>query len=73
MTIRSRNNKEHKTMANRIDIETEATVKIVGNAINVKDIAIFFDVFSEELEYIYFSDNDYENDDKRISDDDFVI
>ena len=29
-------------MANRIDIETEATVKIVGNAINVKDIAIFF-------------------------------
>ena len=51
-------------MANRIDIHTEATAKIVGIAINVEDIAISFNVFSEELEYIFFSDTDYENDDR---------
>lgn len=73
MTIRSRNNREHKAMANRIDIHTEATAKIVGIAINVEDIAISFNVFSEELEYIFFSDTDYENDVREISDVDFVI
>ena len=36
-------------------------------------IAIFFNVFSEELESIYFGDTDYENDDRKISDVGFVI
>ena len=36
-------------------------------------IAIFVNVFSEELESIYFSDTDYENDDRKISDVGFVI
>ena len=50
-------------MANRIDIETKPTVKIVRTAVNVEDIVIFFNAISEELEYIYFSDTDHENDD----------
>ena len=36
-------------------------------------IAIFFNVFSEELESIYFSDTDCENDDRKISDVGFFI